>query len=322
MKKPHFKYNPETLKFEKIESSVTNWVKVLLTHLLSGIGVSIIVLVLVYSFVDSPKEKHLKDQVEAMETQYRHLAKRYDRMVDVMNDLRERDNNLYRVIMEADTMPEVMINDNALYNDKYDQFMDYSTYDIVLKTSAKADYVEEMICQQSSSYDELVDLLKRNEERLQCIPAIQPVLNRNLKQVASGFGWRIDPVFHTRRMHQGMDFSANKGTPVYVTGSGTVTDVGYMQGYGNCVIVNHGFGYVTMYAHLQKILVKKRQRVVRAQKIGTVGSTGKSTGPHLHYEVHYHGTPVNPINYYFLDLSPEEYDKMIQIAANAGQVLD
>lgn len=322
MKKNHFKYNPETLSFEKIESSVANWVKVLITHLLSGIGLSIIVVLIIYAFVDSPKERLLKNEIATMEAQYRNLSRRYDLMTDVLLDLRERDNNLYRVILEADSMPEVMINDNALLNDRYDRFVDLSSFDVIFEASARADYVEQLICQQSSSYDELVDLLRNNERRLQCIPAIQPILNRNLKQVASGFGWRIDPVFHTRRMHQGMDYSANKGTPVYATGDGTVSDVGYMQGYGNTVIINHGFGYSTMYAHLQKINVKRGQRLTRAQVIGTVGSTGKSTGPHLHYEVHYHGTPVNPVNYYFLDLSPAEYDKMIQIASNAGQVLD
>ncbi|MCQ2344468.1 MAG: M23 family metallopeptidase [Paludibacteraceae bacterium] len=322
MKKNHFKYNPETLSFEKIESSVANWVKVLFTHLLSGIGLSVIVLSLVYSLVDSPKERILKNEIATMEAKYRELSRRYDAMSDVMADLRERDNHLYRIILEADSMPEIMINENALTNDSYDEYMDLSSFDVIFEASARADYVEQLICQQSSSYDELVDLLHDKERRLQCIPAIQPILNRNLKQVASGFGWRIDPVFHTRRMHQGMDYSANRGTPVYATGDGTVSDCGYMQGYGNTVIINHGFGYSTMYAHLQAIKVKRGQRVTRAQVIGNVGSTGKSTGPHLHYEVHYHGTPVNPVNYYFLDLSPAEYDKMVQIAGNAGQVLD
>lgn len=322
MKKNHFKYNPETLSFEKIESSVANWVKVLLTHLLSGIGISVIALLLIYTFVDSPKERNLKNEIKTMEAQYRDLSRRYDNMSDILTDLRQRDNNLYRVILEADSMPGVMLNDNVLLNNNYDQYMDLSSFDVIFEASAMADYVEQLIARQSSSYDELVDLLRNKERRLQCIPAIQPILNRNLKQVASGFGWRVDPVFHTRRMHQGMDYSANKGTPVYATGDGTVSDCGYMQGYGNTVIINHGFGYTTMYAHLQKINVNRGQHVTRAQVIGNVGSTGKSTGPHLHYEVHYHGTPVNPVNYYFLDLSPAEYDKMIQIASNAGQVLD
>lgn len=322
MKKKHFKYNPETLSFEKIETSVAHWVKLITTHLLSGIGLSIVVLVLIYAFVDSPKERLLKTEIATIETQYQELSRRYDQMSDVLIDLRQRDNNLYRVIMEADSMPEVMLNDNVLLNNKYDRYMDLSSFDVIFEASARADYVEQLICQQSSSYDELVDLLHNKEQRLQCIPAIQPILNRNLKQVASGFGWRIDPVFHSRRMHQGMDYSAKKGTPVYATGDGTVKECGYMQGYGNTVVINHGFGYMTKYAHLQKINVKRGQRVTRAQEIGTVGSTGKSTGPHLHYEVHHHGRPVNPVNYYFLDLSPAEYDKMIQIASNAGQVLD
>jgi len=322
LSKHKFKYNPETLSFEKIELSVKHVVHTVLMHLLSGIGISIIVLVVVFAFIDSPEEKQLRSENHKLATQYKILNKRYHEMERVLDDIRQRDENMYRVVLEADSMPEVLRNDDPLYNQKYDEFLDMSNYDIVFKTSTEADYIEKRICQQISSFNELTDLLEKNSEKLECIPAIQPILNKNLKAIASGFGRRVDPIFRVRRMHTGIDFSASKGTKVFATGNGVVTEAGRKVGYGNVVVVNHGFGYKTVYAHLQKINVKPRQKVTRAQVIGTVGSTGKSTGPHLHYEVRYHDTPVNPVNYFFLDLSPAEYDEMIQIASNAGKVLD
>lgn len=322
MSKHKFKYNPETLSFEKIETSVLQIVKKVLTHLLSGLGISIIVLFIVYSFVDSPEEKLLRNENQKLQAQYKILNKRYHEMEGVLDDIRQRDENLYRVMLEADTMPDVIRNDDPLYNKKYDEFLDLSSYDVIFKTSVEADYIQERLCQQSSSFNEIADLLQKNSEKLECIPAIQPILNKNLKAISSGFGRRIDPIFRVGRMHTGMDFSAAKGTKVFATGDGVVAEAGRKAGYGNVVVINHGFGYQTLYAHLQKINVKPRQKVTRAQVIGTVGSTGKSTGSHLHYEVRYHGKPVNPVNYFFLDLSPAEYDEMIQIASNAGKVLD
>ena len=297
-------------------------IRVILTHLLSGLGISIIVLVIVFAIVDSPEEKQLRSENRKMAAQYKLLNKRYHEMERVLDDIRQRDENLYRVMLEADSMPEVVRNDNPLYNKKYDEFLDMSNYDIIFKTSAEADYIQTRIIQQSSSFNEIADLLQKNSEKLECLPAIQPILNKSLKSISSGFGYRVDPIFRIRRMHTGMDFSANKGTKVFATGNGVVVQAGREAGYGNIVVINHGFGYQTVYAHLQKINVKPRQKVTRAQVIGTVGSTGKSTGSHLHYEVRYHGVPVNPVNYFFLDLSPAEYDEMIQIASNAGKVLD
>ena len=175
---------------------------------------------------------------------------------------------------------------------------------------------------QSKSFDEIVDLCKNHDEMLKCIPAIQPVSNKNLKQTASGFGYRIDPIYKTTKFHSGMDFSANIGTPVYATGDGRGVKVGWESGYGKLIKVDHGFGYVTWYAHLNNYKVRVGQKVVRGEIIGEVGNTGKSTGPHLHYEVHLKGKVVNPVNYYFMDLSAEDYDKMIEIAANHGKVFD
>ncbi len=194
--------------------------------------------------------------------------------------------------------------------------------DLVINTTQKLDMLNRQLYIQSKSFDEVVDLCKNHDEMLKCIPAIMPVSNKNLKKTASGYGVRIDPIYKTAKFHAGMDFSANIGTPVYATGDGTVVKAGWETGYGNLIQVDHGFGYVTWYAHLSKYKVRPGQKVVRGEVIGEVGNTGKSTGPHLHYEVHVKGKVQNPVNYYFMDLSAEDYDKMIQIAANHGKVFD
>ena len=175
---------------------------------------------------------------------------------------------------------------------------------------------------QSRSYDEVIELSKNNKERLEHIPAIQPVFNKDLKYMASGYGRRVDPVYHTLKFHAGMDFAAPTGTKIFATGDGKVTLAEWKQGYGKCVIISHGYGYETLYAHMNDFNVRAGQEVRRGDVIGFVGSTGKSTGSHLHYEVHVNGSPVNPQNYYYADLSPEEYDKMLQLTENNAKVFD
>jgi murein DD-endopeptidase MepM/ murein hydrolase activator NlpD len=194
--------------------------------------------------------------------------------------------------------------------------------ELMASTSQQVDALSKMVYVQSKSYDELLNLVKNKEARLLCLPAIMPVLNRDLTRTASGYGWRMDPVYRVSAFHEGMDFTAPQGTDVYATGEGRIVLAGWKQGYGNCIIINHGYNYQTLYGHLSKIRVNKGQKVVRGEVIGDVGSTGKSTGPHLHYEVHFRGKPQNPANYYYLDLSPEEYDRMIQISSNFGQTMD
>ena len=193
---------------------------------------------------------------------------------------------------------------------------------IVADITNKVDVLRKQIYVQSKSFDELMAAAKENETRLEYIPAIQPVLNQDLKRMASGYGWRMDPVYHVRKFHQGMDFSAPTGTDVYATGNARVTFSGWKSGYGNTIVLDHGFDYETLYAHLSKRNVYKGQKVKRGDVIALVGNTGKSTGAHLHYEVRYKGRPTNPQNYYFRDLSPEDYDRMVQMSNNAGQPLD
>ena len=236
--------------------------------------------------------------------------------------MQQRDDNLYRVVFQADPIPYEVRRSSIGNKNRYEEFSDMSNSSLLIATAQQIDDLSKQTYIQSQSYDELVKLAKQNKLRLEHLPAIQPILNKDLRRVASGFGVRIDPIYRRPKMHQGMDFTAPIGTDIFATGNGQVVEAGWKQGYGNAVKINHGFGYETLYAHMHKINVRSGQRVTRGEVIGKVGNTGKSTGPHLHYEVRYQGKPVNPQNYYFLDLSPEQYDEMVQLSQNAGQVFD
>lgn len=257
-----------------------------------------------------------------MEAQYRVLERQLQEVQFVMSDLEQRDDNLYRVVFQADPIPLAVRRGSSANNEYYAQLLDMTNSEIVISTTKKLNELKKEIYIQSKSYDELVMLTKNKEIMLASLPAIQPVMNKNLTRMASGFGWRIDPVYHTRRFHAGMDFASPIGTDIFATGNGTVIAAGWQQGYGNCVQISHGYGYLTLYGHMSAIKVRIGQPVKRGEVIGLVGSTGKSTGPHCHYEVHYKGEVMNPQNYYFLDLSPADYDRMVQMSNNAGQMLD
>ena len=250
------------------------------------------------------------------------LNSQVDQMQIVMTDLQQRDDNLYRVLFGAEPIPLSIRQGTQRKIDYYEQLGQMTNSQLVADLALKVDILEKELYVQAKSYDEIVELTKTKEIRMEHIPAIQPVMNKDLKRVASGYGMRIDPVYHVRRFHQGMDFTAPTGTEVFATGNAKVEFAGWKQGYGNTVILDHGYGYKTLYAHLYKILVRKGQKVRRSDVIALVGNTGKSTGPHLHYEVRLNGRAVDPRNYYFYDLSPEEYDQMIQLSNNFGEMLD
>ena len=321
-KKVKLQFNPEPLSFQRVERSFSNTIKRLSLHLFSSTSIGFFFFIVFTIVIDSPDEKQLRKANEQMEIQYELLNRRLEQMNAVLNDIKQRDNNLYRVIYQADSIPDNVRHSTSLNNQYYESLAKLNTSSILIETIRKTDDISKQLYIQSKSYDDLMLLVKSNEQKLQHIPAIQPILNKDLTRVASGFGYRIDPVYRTRRFHQGMDFTAPTGTDIYATGNGVVEFVGWKQGYGNTVIIDHGFEYKTLYAHMHKFKVQKGQKLTRAEIIGSVGNTGKSTGPHLHYEVIYKDKHVDPLNYYFLDLSPEEYDRMIQLAANAGQVMD
>ena len=321
MRKVYYIYNPRTRTYDRIYPTIRQRILSIVRRLFYGMGLGAGCFLVFFFLFGSPSEKELRSENARMEAQYNVLTKQLDDALTVLADIQQRDDNLYRVVLQADPIVDGIR--HASYKEgRYEEFMDLANADLVMSTTRKLDLLRRQLYIQSKSFDEVVNLCKEHDEMLLCIPAIQPIANKDLKQTASGYGVRVDPIYKTTKFHSGMDFSANPGTDVYATGNGTVVSAGWETGYGNTIEINHGFGYRTRYAHLQSIKVKVGQKVVRGEIIGGVGSTGKSTGPHLHYEVVVKGQKVNPVNYYFMDLSAEDYDKMIQMAANHGKVYD
>ena len=322
MRKVYYIYNPKTRTYDRIYPTMRQRVMSYLRRLFVGMGLgagSFIVLLLIFG---SPSEKDLRMENSRLQAQYHILTSRLDESLQVMKGLQQRDDNLYRVMMQADPVADALRTPSYNKTNRYEDLMELPSAKLVVNTTQKMDLLERQLYIQSKSFDEVLALCKKHDEMLECIPAIQPVSNKDLKQTASGYGTRIDPIYKTVKFHSGMDFSANVGTPVYATGNGVVRKAGWEGLYGNCIQIDHGFGYVTRYAHLSKIDVRVGQKVVRGETIGKVGTTGKSTGPHLHYEVMVKGQIVNPVNYYFMDLNADDYDRMVEIAANHGKVFD
>lgn len=322
MRKVYYIYNPKTRTYDRIFPTMRQRVMSYLRRLFVGMGLgagSFIVLLLIFG---SPSEKDLRMENSRLQAQYHILSSRLDESLQVMKGLQQRDDNLYRVMMQADPVADALRTPSYNKTNRYEDLMELPSAKLVVNTTQKMDLLERQLYIQSKSFDEVLALCKKHDEMLECIPAIQPVSNKDLKQTASGYGTRIDPIYKTVKFHSGMDFSANVGTPVYATGNGVVRKAGWEGLYGNCIQIDHGFGYVTRYAHLSKIDVRVGQKVVRGETIGKVGTTGKSTGPHLHYEVMVKGQIVNPVNYYFMDLNADDYDRMVEIAANHGKVFD
>jgi murein DD-endopeptidase MepM/ murein hydrolase activator NlpD len=307
---------------EQVEHGFRYWLRQTGNYILAGIVIGVLLLFVLLTFFPSPREKQLQKEKDALQTQLEVLNHQVDQMQVVMTDLQQRDDNLYRVLFGAEPIPLHIRQGAQRKIDYYERIAKMSNSELAAELSLKVDMLGKEIYVQAKSYDDIVAMAKTQEIRMENIPAIQPVMNKDLKRVASGYGMRIDPVYHVRKFHQGMDFTAPTGTDIYATGNAKVAFSGWKQGYGNTVILDHGFGYQTLYAHLYKSLVHVGQRVRRYDVIALVGNTGKSTGPHLHYEVRLHGKPVDPRNYYFYDLSPEEYDRMIQLSNNFGQMLD
>lgn len=320
--KKKYKINPDTLELERIDHGIGYWLRQTGLYIMGGVVIGVIFLYLFLIFFPSPREKQLIREKEALNAQLENLNRQVDQMQIVMTDLQQRDDNLYRVLFGAEPIPLSIRQGTKRKIEYYEQLSRMTNKQLSADLALKVDILEKEIYVQAKSYDEVLDMAKNQEIRMENIPAIQPVMNKDLKRVASGYGMRIDPVYHVRKFHQGMDFTAPTGTEVFATGNAKVKFAGWKQGYGNTVILDHGYGYETLYAHLYKALVRKGQKVRRSDIIALVGNTGKSTGPHLHYEVRLNGKPVDPRNYYFYDLSPEEYDQMIQLSNNFGQMLD
>ena len=322
IRKRHYRINPETLQLERIEHGFRYWLRRSGRYLIGGICLGVIFFYVFLYFFPSPREASLMQYNRNLTAQMEVLEKQVDQMQIVLSDLSQRDDNLYRAMLGAEPIPLSARLGAAQQISYYDSLARMTNTQLASDIQRKVDILEKELYVQARSYDEIVDMAKNQEIRMENIPAIQPVLNKDLKRMASGYGWRVDPVYHIRRFHEGMDFSAPIGTDIFATGNGVVTYSGWKQGYGETVEIDHGFHYSTRYAHCSKRFVRVGQKVKRGDVIALVGNTGKSTGPHLHYEVHYNARPIDPRNYYFYDLSPEDYDKMVQLSSNMGNMMD
>jgi murein DD-endopeptidase MepM/ murein hydrolase activator NlpD len=323
MPKVKYYFNTHSLKYEKVVISIQRKLLRALAFISTAVVFASIIIVIAYSYFDSPKEKQLRREINQLTLQYESLNKQLDLLTLVIKDLQERDNNIYRVIFEAEPIDDKERFTTYGKPDRYKHLEKYDNAELMMATSKKIDRITKALYVQSKSFDQVFRLVKNKSEMMASIPAIQPISNRNLKMLASGFGYRIHPIYKTVKFHEGMDFTAATGTPIYATGNGIVEPPnGHGKGYGYHIVINHGYGYETLYAHMSKIAVKAGQRVKRGQVVGYVGSTGSSVGPHLHYEVIRNGAKINPINFYYNDLSPLEYEKMRQISAQANQSFD
>jgi hypothetical protein len=316
-------FNTQTLKYEK---AVVSWGTMLLRvfmFICASLVFSLIISTVVYNFFDSPKEKILRSELSGMKEQYDILDKEVNRLNSVLDGLQYRDGNIYRVLFESEPIPASVWEAGSGGVNKYRHLEKYDNADLMIDVSKKVDKLKKQMTIQSKSYDEIATLIKGKEQMIAAIPSIQPIKNRDLEHIASGFGIRTDPIYKVLRMHSGLDFAAPIGTEIYATGDGVVELVGFdYGGYGNEVVINHGYGYKTRYGHMSRTKARVGQRVKRGEVIGYVGSTGKSTGSHLHYEVIKGNAPINPINFFFNDVTDDMYAKMLERSQNSGQTLD
>lgn len=322
-KQTRYIFNQLTQNFEVLETS--KWRKVLRLALVSlaFLGIAFLFAVLLFTFFKSPKEKSQARELEYMKLQYEILNDRLDNMEILLSDMEQRDNNLYRVMFEADPIPSIIRKSGLLTPNRYEALYGYVNSNLVVSATRKLDIIASQLYHQSVSYDTLFALARNKSEMLAHIPAIFPLKETEIKYISSYFGYRPDPIYKVQKFHSGIDFSAQKGTEAYATGDGIVVEVekGHW-GYGNMVTIDHGFGYKTRYAHLQKAAVRKGQKLKRGQLIGYVGNTGKTTGVHLHYEVLKNDVQIDPINFFFNDLTPDEYEQILQQSTLPTQSMD
>ena len=289
----------------------------------TGLVFAALGILIAYNTIDSPKEKQLEREIERMKLDYDLVNQRLQQMSVVLEDLQDRDDNIYRVVFEAEPIPDEVRKAGFGGVNRYSRYKDFENRDLLTETMRRTDILSKQLVIQSKSYDEILGMIRNKAAMLACIPAIQPVSNKELKRMASGYGYRTDPIYKTTKFHAGMDFAAAVGTEIYATGDGVIMRADAdASGYGNHVRINHGYGYMTLYGHMSKIMVRQGQRVKRGDVIGLVGNTGKSVGPHLHYEVHKNGEAINPVNFYYNDLSPEDYARMIEMSGTENQSFD
>lgn len=322
MRKIYYKFNPATRTYDRVYPNFAQRFLTILRSVLLFVVFGGVSFLCFYLLIETPSMKELQNENSELLAQYRILSHRLDDAMEVLQDIQQRDDNMYRVVLNTEPVSKVARNAGYGGTNRYDELMRMDNSELVVQTTQKMDMLAKQMYIQIKSFDELVKLSREQEDYLRHMPAIQPISNRDLKRTASGYGRRIDPVYKVAKFHRGMDFSCDLRTPVYATADGKIVSARWQQGYGWTVEIDHGYGYRTRYAHLHSFKVKPGQNVVRGELIALSGNSGKSTGPHLHYEVIVKGRHVNPINYYFMDLDAEGYDEMLRMAENHGKIFD
>ena len=325
MAKVKYYYDSDTLSYRKIEYKKGRKTKIFFLSLLGMIlsGFLLLIIYLNIPYIETPREKALKRELSNMELQFELLNKKMVQAQTVLSEIETRDNAIYRVYFEANPISEEQRKAGFGGVNRYKNLEGFDNSNLIISTSKKIDVLTKQIVVQSKSLDEIAGLAEEKEKLLKAIPTIKPVKNEDLTRMASGYGYRSDPFTKARKFHRGMDFTAPRGTPVYATGNGIVKRADRRSsGYGRHVRINHGFGYISLYAHLYKYVVKRGQKVKRGDLIGFVGSTGRSQAPHLHYEIIKDGKRVNPLNFYYGNLSPEEFAELLKVAGQENQSLD
>lgn len=323
MRRIKYYYNPHSMRFEKLETPLRVRLLQLFGFIAASIVTGIIIVLIAFRYIDSPKEKLLRQENEDLKENYAVLVERAKQLELQMDELENRDNSVYRSIFEADPIPDSARVKEIEKKKEVKLVQSMGETELVKSMTAQLNELSMRVAYQTKSYVEIEDMVRNKEKLLAAIPAIQPVSNRDLNRIASGFGYRVDPVYKDTRMHKGLDFTAPIGTPIYATADGVVRESGFNTGgYGINVVIYHGYGYETLYAHMVRTKAKVGQRVKRGEVIGYVGNSGKSTGPHCHYEVHRNGIPVDPVYYFYNDLTPAQFDRLVKLAKSSNQSMD
>lgn len=316
-----YRYNPDTDNYERIFHSWKWRLGRMALFILCASVLGAAIFLLVLHAMGETDEARLRKENSELRSQYNILNRRLDNSLKIMQDIRDRDDNFYRVMMQMEPMSNSQRLAGLDNEKRYKELSKFNDNSLVKLLTQRLDLFDRQLYAQSLSFDQLKEESGKQQDKLAHIPSVMPIQIKDYT-MSSGYGYRRDPIYETTKFHAGLDFAAHQGTPVFATGDGKVLSADRRSTYGNCIDISHGYNYVTRYAHLSEILVSAGQEVKRGDLIGKVGSTGKSTGPHLHYEVRFKDEPQNPVNYYFMDITPEQYAEMVQEAENAGHVMD
>jgi len=323
MARKKFIYNPQTLDYEEYKPSKSKRASGVIFYIITAAFLGYVVMAIINNAVGTPKERLQAREIEFMKLQYDIMNDKIETIDELLAEMQDRDDNIYRTIFEAEPIPTSVRKAGYGGTNRYEALNGYENSSLIKETSKKIDVIESQLNVQSKSFDDVHDMAKNKAKMLSCIPAIMPVKDVDIYRISSHYGYRTDPFYKVQKLHSGIDFSGPIGTHIYSTGDGVVEKVSLGNtGYGNNIIINHGYGYKTRYAHVSKVYVKVGQKVKRGEYIADMGNSGKSTAPHLHYEVIKNNKAINPVNFFYNDLTPEEYDKILELSERQSMTMD